>query len=213
MQADGQGWLYVPQGLEDGPLPTHYEPHESPFDNPLYSQRANPARQQNEDLPEDPYNPPGSDEYPYVVTTYRLTEHHTAGGMSRFVPYLSELQPQMFVEVHPDLARERNLKHADWATIVTARSAIEARVLVTDRVRPLRMNGREVHQVGLPYHWGSRGLTTGGAANDLEHMALYPNVHIQEVKALTCDIRPGRRPRGRALVDFVTGKRERAEKS
>jgi formate dehydrogenase major subunit len=214
MQADGQGWLYVPQGLEDGPLPTHYEPHESPFGNPLYSQRANPRRQQNKDLPEDPYNPvadePGADEYPYVLTTYRLTEHHTAGGMTRFTPYLSELQPQMFVEVHPDLARERGLEHGDWATISTARAAIEARVLVTDRVRPVRINGREHHQVGLPYHWGSRGLTTGGSANDLAHMALDPNVHIQEVKALSCDIRPGRRPRGAALAEFVARKRETA---
>jgi formate dehydrogenase major subunit len=214
MQADGQGWLFVPQGLEDGPLPTHYEPHESPFGNPLYAQRANPARQQNEDLPEDPYNPvadePGADEYPYVATTYRLTEHHTAGGMSRFVPYLSELQPQMFVEVHPDLARERGLEHGGWATITTARAAIEARVLVTDRMRPLRMNGREYHQVGLPYHWGTRGLTTGGAANDLAHMALDPNVHIQEVKAFSCDITAGRRPRGAALTEFVGRKRARA---
>jgi formate dehydrogenase major subunit len=210
MQADGQGWLYVPQGLEDGPLPTHYEPHESPFGNNLYSQRANPRRQQNKDLPEDPYNPPGSDVYPYVVTTYRLTEHHCAGGFSRFVPYLSELQPAMFVEVHPDLARERGLKHGRWATIVTARAAIEARVLVTDRMRPVRVNGRVQHQVGLPFHWGSRGLTTGGSANDLAHMALDPNVHIQEVKAFTCDIRPGRRPRGRRLPKFVAEIRERA---
>jgi formate dehydrogenase major subunit len=214
MQADGRGWLYVPQGLEDGPLPTHYEPHESPFSNPLYSQRANPRRQWNKDLPEDPYNPvdgePGAEQYPYVATTYRLTEHHTAGGMSRFSPYLSELQPAMFVEVHPDLARERGLEHGGWATIVTARAAIEARVLVTDRVRPVRINGRVHHQVGLPYHWGSRGLTTGGAANDLAHMALDPNVHIQEVKAFTCDIRPGRRPRGPRLPKFVAELRERA---
>jgi formate dehydrogenase major subunit len=214
MQADGQGWLYVPQGLVDGPLPTHYEPHESPFGNPLYSQRANPRRQQNKGLPEDPYNPPdgepGADAYPYVVTTYRLTEHHTAGGFSRFVPYLSELQPAMFVEVHPELARERGLTHGGWATIVTARSAIEARVLVTDRMRPVKVNGRVQHQVGLPYHWGSRGLTTGGAANDLAHMVLDPNVHIQEVKAFTCDIRPGRRPRGPRLPQFVAEVRERA---
>ena len=79
---------------------------------------------------------------------------------------------------------------------MTARAAIEARVLVTDRVKPIRTNGRVVHQVGLPYHWGSRGLTTGGAANELSHVVLDPNVHIQEVKAFTCDIRPGRRPRG-----------------
>ncbi len=215
MQADGRAWLYVPQGLEDGPLPTHYEPHESPFDNPLYSQRANPRRQQNKDLAEDPYNPvadePGADVYPYVVTTYRLTEHHTAGGMSRSVPYLAELQPQMFCEVHPGLAREVGLEHGGWATIYTSRSAIEARVMVTDRVRPLRMkDGRIVHQVGLPYHWGGRGLVTGDSANDLAHMALDPNVHIQEVKAFTCGIRPGRRPRGPALPRFVAELREQA---
>jgi formate dehydrogenase major subunit len=215
MQADGRSWLYVPQGLEDGPLPTHYEPHESPFDNPLYSQRANPRRQQKKDLPEDPYNPvadePGADIYPYVVTTYRLTEHHTAGGMTRSVPYLSELQPAMFCEVHPDLAREVGLEHGGWATIYTSRSAIEARVLVTDRVRPLRMKGgRTVHQIGLPYHWGKRGVISGDSANDLTHMALDPNVHIQEVKAFTCGIRPGRRPRGPELPRFVAELRDQA---
>ena len=213
MQADGLGWLFVPQGLQDGPLPTYYEPHESPFDNPLYAQRANPARQLS-DMDEDPYNPvdgePGADEYPYVLTTYRLTEHHTAGGMTRSTPYLSELQPGMFVEVHPELARERGLTHGGWATISTTRSAIEARVLVTERVRPARMKGGVTHQVGLPYHWGSRGLTTGGSANELLHLALDPNVHIMETKGLTCDIRPGRRPRGRALAEFVARKRDAA---
>jgi formate dehydrogenase major subunit len=166
------------------------------------------------EVDEDPYNPiagdPGADEYPYVLTTYRLTEHHTAGGMTRFTPYLSELQPAMFVEVHPELARERRLTHGGWATIVTARSAIEARVLVTDRVRPVKVGDRVTHQVGLPYHWGSRGLTTGGAANDLLHLALDPNVHIMETKGLTCDIQRGRRPHGEALARFVRAKRERA---
>jgi formate dehydrogenase major subunit len=213
MQADGRGWLYAPQGLEDGPLPTHYEPHESPFENSLYGQRANPRRERRK-RQEDPYNPAGAEAgaevYPYVVTTYRLTEHHTAGGMSRFLPYLSELQPEMFVEVHPDLARERGLTHGGWATIVTARSAIEARVMVTERMRPVTVRGRRIHQVGLPYHWGSRGLTTGDAANDLSHLALDPNVHIQEVKAFTCDVRPGRRPRGTKLPRFVEQLRERA---
>jgi formate dehydrogenase major subunit len=215
MQADGRAWLFVPQGLEDGPLPTHYEPHESPFENPLYSQRANPRRQQNKDLAEDPYNPvadePGAEVYPYVVTTYRVTEHHTAGGMTRSVPYLSELQPEMFCEVHPELAREVGLEHGGWATIYTSRAAIEARVLVTERMRPARhRDGRTVHQIGLPYHWGKRGLVTGDSANDLAHMALDPNVHIQEVKAFTCGIRPGRRPRGPELPKFVAELREQA---
>ncbi len=209
MQADGRSWLFVPQGLEDGPLPTHYEPHESPFGNPLYSQRANPRRQQFE-REENVSNPVGSDAYPYVATTYRLTEHHTAGGMSRSVPYLAELQPAMFCEVSPELAAEAGLVHGGWATIYSARSAIEARVLVTDRIRPIEVNGRTTHQVGLPYHWGTRGLTTGGAANDLSHLALDPNVHIQEVKAFTVGIVPGRRPRGKALVEFVEQKRKEA---
>ncbi len=201
MQADGQGWLYVPQGLEDGPLPTHYEPHESPVDNALYGQQANPARQQMH-RPENPYNTDDG-EYPYVLTTHRLTEHHTAGGMSRSVPYLAELQPALFCEVSPELADERGLAHGGWATISTSRTAIEARVLVTERLRPLTVRGRTVNQVGLPYHWGVQWLSRGDSANDLASIVLDPNVHIQEVKAFTCDIRPGRRPRGRARREFI----------
>ena len=206
MQADGKAWLYVPSGLNDGPLPAHYEPQESPFDNLLYSQRANPARRQ---FPrkDNMYNPAGSDHgssvFPFVFTTYRLTEHHTAGGMSRWLPYLAELQPSMFCEISPELARERGLTHLGWATIVTARTAIEARVLVTERMTPLRVQGRVVHQVGIPYHWGPNGLSTGDAANELVSVALDPNVHIQETKAASCDIRPGRRPRGPALLRYV----------
>jgi formate dehydrogenase major subunit len=214
MQADGRSWLFTPQGLEDGPMPTHYEPHESPFDNPLYSQRANPRRQQFH-RPDNPYNPsdgePGAGVYPYVATTYRLTEHHTAGGMSRTVPYLSELQPAMFCEVSPELAAEVGLEHGGWATIYSARTAIEARVLVTDRIPPVEVRGRKTHQVGLPYHWGSRGLTTGGSANDLSAVVLDPNVHIQEVKAFSVGIRPGRRPRGADLPAFVERIRREAD--
>jgi formate dehydrogenase major subunit len=144
------------------------------------------------------------------MTTYRVTEHHTAGGMSRFLDYLSELMPAMFCEVSPDLARERGLEHRGWATIISTRTAIEARVLVTDRMQPLTVQGRSVQQVGLPWHWGGNGVTTGDSANDLFPVALDPNVHIQEVKAATCDIRAGRRPRGQALLDLVESYRERA---
>jgi formate dehydrogenase major subunit len=210
MQADGRAWLYAPTGLVDGPFPTHYEPHESPASNPLYGQRANPVRQQYR-RESNPYNPSCSDVFPYVTTTYRLTEHHTAGAMSRTLPYLSELQPEFFCEVGPDLAAERGLEHGGWATIVSSRTAIEARVLVTERVPPLTADGRTVHQIGLPYHWGNRGYSTGDSANDLFPIVLDPNVHIQEVKAATCDIRPGRRPRGKALLELVADYRRRAE--
>jgi formate dehydrogenase major subunit len=213
MQADGKGWLFAPAGLVDGPLPTHYEPQESPFPNLLYGQQHNPVRQLLRH-PENRYQPsgdqPGADVFPYVTTTYRLTEHHTGGGMSRFLPYLAELQPAFFCEVSPQLATERGLEHLGWATVVTARSAIEARVLVTERIRPLEVQGRTLHQVGLPWHWGPNGYTTGDAFNELAHLALEPNVHIQEVKAMACDIRPGRRPRGPALRELVRRYQERA---
>ncbi len=212
MQADGKAWLFVPSGLADGPLPAHYEPHESPFDNPLYGQQANPAREQfprKDNAYARSGNEPGSDVFPYVLTTYRLTEHHTAGGMSRWLPYLAELQPEFFCEISPELARARGLEHLGWATVVTARAAVEARVVVTDRMTPLTVRGRTVHQVGLPYHWGPNGLVTGDAANELMSIALDPNVHIQESKAATCDIQPGRRPRGPALLDYLAEYRRR----
>jgi formate dehydrogenase major subunit len=214
MQAEGRGWIFVPAGLTDGPFPTHYEPHESPFENALYNQQSNPVRQR---FPRDdnPYNPsgghPGARVFPYVLSTYRLTEHHTAGGMTRTVEHLSELQPEMFCEVSPELATERSLEHGAWATIVTSRTAIEARVLVTDRLKPLKVQDRTVHQVGVPYHWGHKGLVTGDSANDLVGLALDPNVHIGEYKVLTCDVRAGRRPRGEALTRLVEDYRSRAE--
>ncbi len=213
MQGDGKGWLFVPDGLVDGPFPTHYEPEETVVRNPMYGQQSNPAREKWP-RPDNPYHPrpgePGAGVFPYVVTTYRLTEHHTAGGMSRTVPHLSELQPEMFCEIGPALAAERGLVNGGWATIVSARSAIEARVLVTERVPDYLIDGRMTHVVGLPYHWGNRGIVTGDSANDLWEISVDPNVHIQETKAATCDIRPGRRPRGRALTDLVNDYRRRA---
>jgi formate dehydrogenase major subunit len=209
LHPDGRGWIYAPQGLVDGPLPTHYEPHESPFANPLYRQQHSPTRQIFQ-RPENPYHPDGTEAFPYVLSTYRLTEHHTAGGMSRTVPYLAELQPEMFCEVSPALAAERSLEHGDWATIVTARQAIEARVMVTDRIKPLTVDGRTTHLVGVPYHWGGVGIVTGDSGNELLPVVLDNNVHIAEYKAATCDIRPGRRPRGRARVELVEEYRRRA---
>lgn len=209
MQADGKGWLFVPSGLVDGPMPTHYEPAESPVENPLYKQQANPTRKRYQ-RSENPMNPARSTVFPYVFTTSRLTEHHTAGGMSRTLDYLSELQPAMFVEVSPALAAERGLEHLGWAHVITSRSAIEARVMVTARMRPLRIDGRPVHQLWLPYHWGGSGLTTGDSANDLLGIVLDPNVLIQESKVGTCDVRPGRRPRGPALRALVEDYNRRA---
>ena len=213
MQADGKGWLFAPNGLQDGPLPTHYEPHESPVRNLLYGQQGNPTRQVycRLDNPSNPAPPESHSEvFPFVFTAARLTEHHTAGGMSRQLPYLSELQPELFVEVSPELAAERRLQHMGWAHVITSRTAIEARVVVTDRMVPLRIHDRVVHQVWMPYHWGHLGLVKGDVVNDLIGVVLDPNVFIQESKVTTCDIRPGRRPRGRRLLEYVADYRRRA---
>jgi formate dehydrogenase major subunit len=195
MQSDGKGWIFAATGLRDGPLPTHYEPQESVVANSLYGQNCNPARM--EWLRDDNryHRGFGDPRFPYVITTYRLTEHHTAGGMSRWLPWLSELQPEMFCEVSPQLAAERGLTNGGWATIATLRAEIEARVLVTRRMRPLRIGQRTVHQIGLPYHWSSQGLVRGDAANDLISFVGDPNVSIQESKALTANIVAGRRAR------------------
>jgi formate dehydrogenase major subunit len=192
LNADGKAWLYAPQGLQDGPLPTHYEPQESVCGNPLYGQQCDPARMELVRRDNRYHRAWADPDYPYLLTTYRLTEHHTAGGMSRWVAWLAELQPEMFCEVSLELAAERGLENGGWATISTARARIEARVLVTGRIKPLRIRGRIVHQIGLPYHWGSAGLVRGDSANRLIAFTGDPNVSIQESKAFTGNIEPGR---------------------
>jgi formate dehydrogenase major subunit len=209
MQADGKGWLFAPSGMVDGPMPTHYEPQESGVPNPLYPQQNSPNRmvmRRGDNLSAPGAGLPGSEVYPYVFTTYRLTEHHTAGGMSRWLPYLSELQPEMFCEISPELAAEVGLEPYGWATLISPRAAIEARVLVTRRMTPLTIGGRTVHQIGLPYHWGVGGtgaVIEGDSANDLLGVTMDPNVYIQNSKYVAGSIIPGRRPRGAELVDFV----------
>ncbi len=185
MHSDGMGWLWVPSGLKDGPLPAHYEPLESNVRNPLYAQQTNPAALKLE-RPDNPYADSPDEHFPHVLTTYRLTEHHTAGGMSRTLSHLAELQPELFAELSPELAREAGVANGEVVKISTARGSIRARALVTTRMPSLDIDGRRVHQVGLPYHWGNRGLVTGDVVNDLLAISEEPNVKIFESKGLTC---------------------------
>lgn len=197
LQPDGKGWLFAPTGLQEGPLPAHYEPLESPVKNALYGQQCNPVRLEYS-RPDNKMARPYLDRrFPYVITTYRITEHHTSGAMSRWLSWLCELQPEMFCEVSPELAAEKGLANGDWATIASARGEIEARVLVTERIRPLKMGRRWVHQIGVPYHWGNRGLSVGDSANELLAFSADPNTSIMESKAITGDIRAGRRDKAK----------------
>jgi len=187
MHADGLGWIWAPTGLKDGPLPAHYEPIESPVKNCLYPRQTNPAANTlDRDL--NRWSSSLNPDYPYVLTTFRLTEHHTAGGMSRTLSHLAELQPALFCELSPELASEAGVTHGEWIAVVTARARIRARALVTARMRPLTIDGRTVHQVALPFHFGQRGLVTGDSTNDLIAMSEEPNVRIMESKALLCRI-------------------------
>ncbi len=215
MQSDGKGWIYVPSGLQDGPLPVHYEPEESVIKNPIYGQQCNPTRMEWIRESDNPYHQPYFDpRFPHILTTYRLTEHHTAGGMSRWLTWLSELQPEAFCEISPELASEVGVKNGGWATLRTARGEIEARVLVTNRIRPLRVGGRIVHQIGMPYHWSSKGLVRGDCPNELFPFVADPNVSIMETKAISVAIEPGRKSQERRratsgpLVQELPGRAE-----
>jgi formate dehydrogenase major subunit len=195
MMADGRGWLFAPAGLRDGPLPTHYEPMESPVTNLLYPDiESNPSAARWR-RPENPYHEVGDPRYPIVATTFRLTEQHTSGAMSRTLPWLAELQPEMFAEIDPALAGERGIEDGGWMVIETERAEIEARARVTERLRPLTIDGRTVHQIGLPWHWGYARPYPGDSTNDLGVLSGDPNVMIQESKAFTCNVRSGRRER------------------
>ncbi len=192
MKPDGKAWLFAPSGLTDGPLPTHYEPWEGPIDNPLYPQRKNPVAK-TFNVVGNKYIDPGNPDFPIVISTYRLTEHHLTGVMSRWVPWLAELQPELFVEISPELARERGIENAGWVTVSTPRGAIECKALVTKRMRPFEIQGRVVHQVGMPWHWGYRGIVTGDVVNTISALVADPNVSIHEAKAFMCQVEAGRR--------------------
>jgi len=192
VNGDGLGWLFAPIGLKDGPMPIHYEPVESPVPNLLYDKVQYTPTARLFDRPDNPYNKPMDPRYPHVVTTYRLTEHHTSGAMSRWIPWLSELQPELFCEISPTLAAEHGIDNADWVTVSTSRGSIHCRALVSDRIPVLRFDGRNIHTIGLPYHWGPNGLVKGDVVNDLMPVALEANVAIHEAKAFTANIAKGR---------------------
>ncbi len=192
MKTDGLGWLYAPKGVKDGPLPTHYEPLESPVGNLLYPRQKVTPTVRTFDGPLNRLASSPSAEFPVVACTFRLTEHYLSGPMSRFNSWLSELQPAMFVEMSPALAAERGINNGDWVTVRSARGAIECRALVTKRIKLLHVDGRVVHQVGLPFHWAFAGEVVGGNANDLTAIVAEPNVSMHEGKVFACQVEPGR---------------------
>ena len=175
----------------DGAFPEHYEPFESPATNLLSAVQNNPVakRWQLGDA-----NPLGTaDRYPYVLTTYRLTEHHAA-GTSRHVPWLSELFTGHFAEIGVEMAKSLDIANGDMIIVETPRGRIRVRAMVTERIKPFVIDGRTVYQVGIPWHWGWAGATPsarGDITNDLVASLGDPTTFIQESKALLCNVRKG----------------------
>jgi formate dehydrogenase major subunit len=189
MKGDGKGWLFVPAGLVDGPLPTHYEPHESPIQNLLYKSQTSPVHKVWSAGKEwNPLAEAGDPKFPHVITTYRLVEHYLAGAMSRWLPWLAELQPELFIEIGKALAEEKGIRNLDWVVVSSPRGQIRAKALVTDRIGVMTVAGKPMHHVGMPWHWGWAGLSTGAVVNDLTSWVGDPNVSIHEGKAFVCNV-------------------------
>ncbi len=186
MKPEGHARIFG-AGRADGPFPVHYEPWESPVSNLLYpEQEISPAFK----IWASEMDKKGAaDRYPLVGTTYRVSEHWQSGAMTRNVAWLAEMQPDMFVEMSPELAEESGVTNGEKVVVESARGSIEAVALVTKRFRPFLVNGRIVHQVGMPWHWGYKGLVTGGSANELTPPVGDANTMIPETKAFLCNIR------------------------
>ncbi|MBN9419447.1 MAG: molybdopterin-dependent oxidoreductase [Candidatus Eremiobacteraeota bacterium] len=190
MKPDGLALLFAPAGTRDAPLPAHYEPVESVTHNRLYHQQDSPGMRHFEGRLNHlarGVHP----EYPVVGCTFRVTEHYLSGPMSRFNSWLNELMPAMFVELSPELAQLHGIENGGWIRVTSPRGRIEARALVTRRIKPMRVNGKTVHQIGVPFHWGFAGETAGGIANDLTSLVADPNVSMHEGKVFTCRVERG----------------------
>jgi formate dehydrogenase major subunit len=169
----------------DGPLPEHYEPWESPLDtNPVSGTKNDPVI--TVWRPDEQATP---DEYPVVATTYRLVEHWQAGQMTRNQKWLNEMMPNMFVELSEELAAEEGVANGDRVVVENTRGSVEAVAVVTRRFKPFLIDGKRVHQIGMPWHWGYAGLSKGDSANVLTPSIGDPNTTIPEYKAFLCRIR------------------------
>ena len=183
MLREGVAKLFAPDFAE-GPFPEHYEPAESPVENALHPKvSGNPlAKIFHSDL--DPLGT--SKDYPYVALTYRLTEHFHF--WTKHVKANSALQPSFFVELPEELAREKGVQSGNRVRVRSARGHVEGQALVTRRVRPLKVNGRTVYQVGLPIHWGFVGRVKGPLINNLSPSVLDPNSGTPEYKGFLVNV-------------------------
>jgi len=183
MKPEGRGYLFGP-GRADGPFPEHYEPWESPVSNPMSTQQNNPAIKNWETIARG-----AATDYPILATTHRVVEHLHTGAITRRLPWLVEMMPEMFVEMSQELAAEKGIAGGDTVVVESARGSITAKAVVTIRLKPAQVNGTTVHYISLPWNWGYTGLSKGDSANLLSPRIGDPNTGIPEFRAFLCDVR------------------------
>ncbi len=188
MKPDGYASVYGP-GLKDGPFPEHYEPIECPVEKNVFgSQLTNPVAAiyaTDRDIIKscDP-------RFPFICSTYRVTEHWQTGVLTRWLPWLIEAEPQMFVEMSEELAKLRNISNGEKVVVESPRGTLEAVAIVTKRIKPFTIQGNEVHEVGIPWHFGWVWPAEGGdSANLLTPSVGDPNTRIPESKAFMVNVR------------------------
>ncbi len=188
MTTEGHAHLFGPSTMADGPFPEHYEPWESPVSNELSGTQNDPCFKIWTGRMDSKGSP---DRYPIVCTTFRVVEHWQGGQMTRNLAWPVEMMPEMFVEISEELASEKGIANASMVTVETARGSIKGRAVVTKRLVPFHLNGKTIHQIGMPWHWGYMGISTGDIANMLTPNVGDANTMIPEYKAFLCNVRPG----------------------
>ncbi|RTL59685.1 MAG: formate dehydrogenase, partial [Hyphomicrobiales bacterium] len=187
MNPEGVGRLWVRNQMKDGPFPVHYEPFESPVANVIAPKiRGNPAARV---FKGDMEVFGDAKEFPYAATSYRLTEHFHY--WTKHVQVNATLQPEFFVEISEQLAQEKGIKKGGWVRVWSKRGSVKAKAVVTKRIKPLMVDGKPVHIVGIPIHWGFTGAARKGfGPNSLTPFVGDANIETPEYKAFLVDIEP-----------------------
>ena len=176
--------------MGDGPLPEHFEPHETPVKNLLNGAGGNPCAL----FTKDPSVKRGNaKDYPYVVTTYSVVEHWQSGTQTRNVPWLNEISPCNFIEISEELAKEKGIKNGQMVRVWNNRGDVKVAAMVTKRMKPMMIDGKLTHVVGMPHHFSWVGkYATGDNVNDLTPNVGDPNSWIPEYKAFLVNLEPAR---------------------
>jgi formate dehydrogenase major subunit len=191
MNPEGTARLWVRGMMKDGPFPVHYEPFESPVANVVAPKiRGNPAARIFKD---DLAALGTSDKFPYAATSYRLTEHFHF--WTKHVWVNAVLQPEFFVEISEQLAKEKNIQNGGWVKVSSNRGEVQAKAVVTKRIKPLQCDGKTVHIVGIPLHWGFTGAARKGfGPNSLTPYVGDANIETPEYKAFLVNVEPSNGP-------------------